>query len=185
MMRKVCFATTNKGKLKEARAILGLEVIGTPLDIDEIQSMDPLNVARKKAKDYYNALGKPIFVEDVSLSIKALNGLPGTFISFFLESLGNEGIVKLLRGVNDRSATAQTTVVFIPKKGVEEIFIGKVRGEISEKPKGGGFGWDPIFTPLGAKKTFGQMSLKEKNKFSMRAKAYNKFKRWLDNSKIS
>lgn len=182
-MKKVYFATTNKGKLKEAKAILGIDVLGTPLDIDEIQSLDPVEVATKKAKDYFKIIKKPLFVEDVSLSVKALNGLPGTFINYFLKTLDNQGIVNLLKNKKDRSSSAQTTVVFISKKE-SKVFIGRVSGEISKKPKGTGFGWDPIFIPNGSRKTFGEMQLKEKNKYSMRAKALNKFKTWLSNSKI-
>ncbi|OGM05315.1 non-canonical purine NTP pyrophosphatase, RdgB/HAM1 family [Candidatus Woesebacteria bacterium RIFCSPHIGHO2_01_FULL_39_32] len=179
-MKKLYFATTNEGKLKEAKSILKVEVVGTPLEIDEVQSMDPIEVATKKARLYFEKLRKPIFVEDVSVFIKALNGLPGPYIDAFMKTLGNEGIVKLLRGANERSVTAQATVVYIPKMGVEEVFIGEVEGTISDKPRGEGFGWDPIFIPKGEKKTFGEITLEEKNKYSMRAKALKKFKKWLE-----
>ena len=96
-MIKLYFATGNEGKLKEAQNILGVDVEGVGLEIDEIQSMDPVEVAVKKARAYYSALKKPIFIEDVSVSIKALYGLPGTYIDAFMQSLGNEGIVELMK----------------------------------------------------------------------------------------
>lgn len=176
---KVYFGTTNEGKLKEAREILRLDVIGTPLEIDEVQSLDPEEVAVKKARAYFEKLKKPVFVEDVSLSIESLNNLPGTYIDAFMKKLGNDGIIRILHGNKNRKALAQTTVVYISKDGNENIFVGRVYGNISSKPKGEGFGWDPIFVPNGENKTFGQMSLDEKNKFSMRSEALNKFKKWI------
>ena len=179
-MIKLYFATGNEGKLKEAQKILGVEIIGSGLEIDEVQSLDPLEVAVKKARAYYDKLKKPIFVEDVSVSIKALNGLPGPYIDAFVKTLGNEGIIDVMKGKEDRRANAQATVVYIPKKGQEEIFVGKVVGSISDKPRGTGFGWDPIFIPEGETRTFGEMTLEEKNKYSMRAQALKKLKKWLD-----
>jgi XTP/dITP diphosphohydrolase len=179
-MKKVFFATTNEGKLKEAREILGIEVIGTPLEIDEIQSLDPLEVAVKKAKEYYQKLKKPIFIEDISFSFSALKGLPGTYINDFLKLLGNEGLIDLLKTKKDRSAFVQATVVYVNEKGKKNIFTGKVEGKISGRPRGEGFGWDPIFIPDGETRTFGEMDLSEKNKYSMRAKALGKLKEWLE-----
>lgn len=181
-MQVLYFATTNEGKLKEAREILGSQVEGTPYQIDEIQSLDPVEVAVKKAESYYDALKKPIFVEDVSFSITALGNLPGTYIDAFMKALGNEGIVRLLKGNKERTAVAQATVVFVKDAQKPEVFVGRVEGEIAPEPRGTGFGWDPIFVPKGEKKTFGEMTLKEKNRFSMRASALLKFKAWLQSA---
>jgi XTP/dITP diphosphohydrolase len=182
---KLYFATTNEGKLKEAQSVLSTEVVGMPLQVDEIQSLDPVEVAVKKVESYYKLLKKPIFVEDVALFIKILGGLPGPYIDAFMKSLGNEGIIKMLRGENDRSAVAQTTIVYKYSMKDEQVFIGKVAGTISKEQKGTGFGWDPIFIPKGENRTFGEMTLEEKNKYSMRAKALYKMKKWLkENSKI-
>lgn len=184
-MNKLIFATGNKGKLEEAKIILGIDVVGTNLEIDEIQSLDSVEVAVKKAKEYYKKLKKPIFVEDFSFNFKSLNGLPGVYIDSFLKALGNDGIISLLKNKKDRTAVAQATVVYIDKKGKEHIFIGKVNGKIALKQKGkNGFGWDPIFIPDGSKKTFAEMELKEKNKYSMRKKALMKFKNWLSKKKV-
>lgn len=179
-MKKIYFATTNKGKLAEAKKTLGIEILGTPLEIDEIQSLDPVEVATKKARAYFDKLKKPILIEDVSLTFAEFGRLPGTYISDFLKQLGNKGLVKLLKGAKNRKAEAQTTLVYVNAVG-SHVFKGVVKGEIAEKPKGVGFGWDPIFVPGGYKRTFGQMSMKEKNKISMRAIALKKFKKWLDN----
>lgn len=187
-MKKLYFATTNKGKLKEAREILGAEVVGTPLEIDEIQSLDPKEVAIKKAKAYYQGLKKPVFVEDISVFIKALDGLPGPYIDAFIKSLGNAGILRVLKDAKDRAVYAQATIVYKESTKNEKVFIGKVSGSISKSQRGTGFGWDPIFIPKGYEKTFGEMNDEgnnEKNKLSMRGVALRKMKKWLiQNNKI-
>lgn len=178
-MQILYFATHNKDKLKEAGEILGLPIKAAGFEVDEVQSLDPVEVAVKKARSYYQKLKKPIFVEDVSLSIEALNGLPGTYIDAFLKTLGNSGIIEILKGKVNRRVFAQATITYI-SKNIEKVFIGSVKGAIADKPRGEGFGWDPIFIPNGFNRTFGEMTLTEKNKFSMRAIALKKLKKWLE-----
>lgn len=180
-MKKLIFATKNDGKLAEAIEILGIEVVGDPLEIDEIQSLDPVEVATKKAKAYYVELKKPLFIEDVSLVFDALIRLPGTYINDFSKALGNDGLCKLI-GDGSRKAKAQTTIVHIDNDGNEHVFEGVVEGSIADSPRGDkGFGWDPIFIPDGDTRTFAEMDLDEKNNYSMRKIALTKFKKWLDN----
>lgn len=179
MIDKIIFGTTNEGKLSEARNILEIEVEGLALEVDEIQSLDGKEVAIKKAKEYFAKAKRPLFIEDVSLEFNALNSLPGVFIDYFMKAFGNEGVVDLMRGKNNRSARAITTLVYIWGSEEYQVFEGVTTGTISKKPKGEGFGWDPIFIPNGEKRTFGEMKVEEKNKYSMRAKALKKMKKWL------
>jgi len=179
-MSKIYFATTNPGKIREAQNLLNVAVEGVGMDIDEVQSLDPVEVAVKKAESYYKELQKPILIEDVSLTFKALNKLPGTFIDYFFKAVGNSGLVNLLENYTDRSAIAQTTLVFINEKGEKHVFEGTVEGSISREEKGeNGFGWDPIFIPEGENKTFAEMIMEEKAKYSMRARAFEKLKNWI------
>jgi len=181
MQKTIYFATTSQGKLNEARKLLGVDVQGCGLDIDEIQSLDPENVAIKKAAAYFQELKKPILVEDVALTFEALKKLPGTYINDFSKVLGNQGLVNLLENKNNRKAIAQTTLVFVDQNANSHIFTGIVVGEIAREPKGSnGFGWDPIFIPDGETRTFAEMSEMEKAKYSMRAKALASFKEWLE-----
>lgn len=182
-MDDLLFATTNQGKLDEARAVLQTKVEGIPLDIPEIQSLDPVAVAVAKAQAYFEKINKPLFVEDVSLSFSQLNGLPGPYIDAFMKACGNEGIVEMLPESTDRKAVAQTTIVYIwgSKEGECKVFIGKMEGVVAEKPLGeNGFGWDPIFIPDGETRTLAQLTGEEKNKYSMRAKALILFKNWIN-----
>ncbi len=182
-IKSAIFASSNKNKLKEIEDILGIKINGTSLEIEEIQSLDSELVAIKKAEAYFNAIKKPLFVEDTSLSFAGLKGLPGTYINDFSKALGNDGLINLLKGVKNRSAEAMVTIVYKANKNTHKIFVGIVKGSISTTPKGdGGFGWDAIFIPNGSTKTFGQMTQEEKNSFSMRKKALLLFKKWLSSN---
>lgn len=181
-MKGLIFGTTNEGKLAEARDILDVSVIGLALDVDEIQSLDNREVAVKKAQAYFQKAKKPLFIEDVSLIFAEFSLLPGTYIDAFSKALGNNGLAELLKGRKNRSATAITTIVYIYGTNKYEVFEGVVKGTVAKTPRGDGFGWDPIFIPNGQTKTFGEMDLKTKNKYSMRKKALRKFKKWLSSS---
>ena len=183
-MKKIYFATTNEGKLKEAKAILGIEIEGVGLEsVFEMQTLDPVTLTEHKAEQYFEYYKRPIIVEDTFLFIDDMKGLPGPYYKDFLKTIGNEGILKFMQGERNRGAKAQSTLVFKDQKGKPHVFIGEVKGKITNKIKGEGFGWDPIFVPNGHSKTFGEMEMEEKNKLSMRAKAFKKFKVWLDKQK--
>jgi len=81
-------ATTNKDKLSEINQILGTNHKLSKIDVPEIQSLDIDKVITEKAKAAYEKVKKPILVEDISLEIQSLNGLPGPFVKFFLQPWG-------------------------------------------------------------------------------------------------
>ena len=173
---KLYFVTGNRGKFEEARRILAecgveLEMLPEAPKL-EVQSMDVLEVARTAAYTAYLATGKPVVVEDTGLYIDALNGFPGTYAAHVYNTIGIRGVLKLLEGVEDRRARFVTAVVaVVPPRMVEAV--GVVEGVITREPRGGsGFGFDPIFEPLGAGKTFAEMSLEEKNRWSHRGRAF-------------
>ncbi|MBI1863889.1 RdgB/HAM1 family non-canonical purine NTP pyrophosphatase [Candidatus Woesebacteria bacterium] len=174
-MRELIFATTNEGKLREARDILGIEIKSLDLKVGEIQTLDPIECVEKKAEAAYAIARTPILVEDTSLSFEAWNGLPGVFIDYFMKTLDNSGLTKLLKG-KDRRAKAQTSLCFYDGKEKITVF-GAINGKIAIKPRGGnGFGWDSIFIPKGYNQTFAELSNESKNKISMRKIALGKLK---------
>jgi len=176
----IIFATSNKSKVKEAESILGIKVLGNSLEVDEIQSLDTTEVAIKKARAFFKVLKKPVFVEDSAVIFKAIEPLPGPYIKDFYDALGNVGLCRLLDG-KDRGVIARATIVYKNKLKSEHVFVGEVEGKISKNPRGDlGWGWDPIFIPKGSKKTFGEMTMVEKNKFSHRRIAFEKFAKWLN-----
>jgi XTP/dITP diphosphohydrolase len=181
----VIFGTGNKEKIREAKFILGIKVKGTSLEVDEIQSLDTTEVAIAKVRAFYKILKKPVFIEDSAGIFKAFKPLPGPYIKDFYDALGNSGLCGLVDGRN-RDVTARATIVYKDNQKEEHVFVGDIEGTIAKNPKGTlGWGWDPIFIPKGSKKTFGQMTMEEKNKFSHRRIALEKFAKWLNSQKYS
>ena len=157
--------TTNEKKLAEINQILGTNHQASAIDIPEIQSLDLNEVITQKAKEAYKKLKKPVLVEDVSLEIRALGGLPGPFVKFFLKTLGTEGTAALVKG-KDTTTKATDAVAIYDGKSLK-IFRGMVIGTLSSKNRGThGFGFDKVFIPKGYKQTFAQMPTSLKNKIS-------------------
>jgi non-canonical purine NTP pyrophosphatase (RdgB/HAM1 family) len=177
------FITGNKGKFEEAKLELApIELEQKELDLAEIQSLDSKKVIMHKLKEAAKNNQGEFIVDDVSLSLKALNGFPGPLIKFFIEALGSETIYDLCKTLGNQEAEAKATIGYT--NGKETIFFeGKIKGKIVEPRGENGFGWDPIFQPKGKEKTFAEMTKEEKNKISHRSKAIKKFKEWYLNQK--
>jgi non-canonical purine NTP pyrophosphatase (RdgB/HAM1 family) len=165
------FVTESADKVGEAERILGVELEKISLNLPEIQAMDVERVVENKVVLAFEALGgKPAMVEDTGLYIEAWNGLPGALIKWFVGSVGAVGMCRMMRDYRNRNAVAKTLVATYD--GQLSIFAGTVKGTIPVAPSGTrGFGWDPIFVPEGATKTFAEMSGPEKDTYSMRRSA--------------
>lgn len=171
--------TSNPDKLTEINQILGTKHKVSKIDVPEIQSLDLDEVISAKAKTAYEKIKKPVLVEDVSLEIRSLNNLPGPFVKFFLNTLGTEGTVALIKGKD--TTTKVTDAVAIYDGKVIKIFKGSAIGTLSLKNRGtGGFGFDKVFIPKGFKQTFAEMDSSLKNNISHRAKALHKVKNYLE-----
>ena len=171
MSRPPRFVSNNAGKVREVEAILGFPVERLDMDLPEIQALDVVVVAREKALAAYAASGRTVFVEDTGLYLEALNGLPGALVRWFLATIGPRGICDLIAAGAARTATARTAVAICDGTSVE-VLIGETVGTIAIEPRGdAGFGWDAIFQPDGAGKTFAEMTQSERDPFSMRRKA--------------
>lgn len=177
-IKDLTIVTTNKNKLTEINEILGTNHEVSKIDIPEIQSLDLDEVITHKAKAAFAKIKKPVLVEDISFEIKALNGLPGPFVKFFLSHIGTEGTVKLIKGRKTDTTVTAAAAVYDGKS--LKIFKGKVSGTLSKKNRGeGGFGFDKVFIPRGYQETYAQMSQALKNKISHRALALKKVKQFL------
>ena len=166
-------------KAAEVERLLGFPVKHESVPGEEIQAMDLEPVVRHKAALAYTALRRPVLVEDTGLALSALNGFPGALIKWFLQSLGTDGICRLLQAEQaeiDRQAHA--TTVFGYHDGTTcHVFTGTVAGSIPDRPRGSqGFGWDAIFQPHGSPRTFAEMTDEEKDRFSMRRLALEQFR---------
>lgn len=185
------FITGNQAKADYLAKWLGHKVPHQKVDLDEIQSLDPYEVIEHKARQAYEIVGKPVLVEDVALSFNALGGkLPGTLIKWFLEELGNEGLIKLLAGFDDRTATASILYGLYDGKELR-TFAGEQTGRIAdtlpddttEHGWRGSKSWNFGFIPDGADKTYAEMTDEELKPFSHRAKAIEKLRAYLDQMK--
>ena len=180
MRDRLLFVTSNAGKVREVEAILGSPVEQLDLDVPEIQALDVEVVVREKARAAFAHAGRPVLVEDTGLYLDALRGLPGALVRWFLATIGPEGICNLIPPGADRGAHARTAVALCDGETVE-VLTGEVPGVIVSRPRGeGGFGWDPIFQPAGATRTFAEMDQAEKNAFSMRRRALERLRERLD-----
>jgi non-canonical purine NTP pyrophosphatase (RdgB/HAM1 family) len=171
------FVTSNAGKAREAGALLGRTVTARSLDVPEIQSLDFSEVARAKALVAARALGVPVLVEDSGLVVAGWAGFPGPFTKWItMGALGQEGLAKMLDGFSDRSAEAISALA-IARPGQEErdvvVAVGRVAGSIALHPRGeNGFGWDVLFIPESATRTWAEMSDEEKMRDSHRTRAF-------------
>ncbi len=173
------FITGNKNKFNEVKEILDRNIKQLELDLLEIQELDPKKIISEKLKEAMGNYKGALIVEDTSLYIEGLNGLPGPLIKWFLQTLGIEGLYKMARDSGNTKAKASTMIGYYD--GREIRFIeGSVEGEIVPPSGKSGFGWDPIFKPANQLKTYQQMTLEEKNKISHRGKAFLKLKELLD-----
>lgn len=190
---KLLFITSNEHKVREIRDLAlkmnaNIEIEHLRVAYPEIQHEDIEFIAESSAK-FIRKEGlvgeeEPFFIEDSGLFIHALKGFPGAFSSYVFKKIGNEGILKLLRGVEDRRALFKSVVAFSPRGFVVKTFVGVVEGRIAfEKRGASGFGFDPIFEFGG--RTFAEMSVAEKNAVSHRGRAFRKFLEFILSSSSS
>lgn len=180
----VLLATSNRGKLEEARTILspfGLSVEQCEGKGIEIQADTTSEVAAFASRGAAKASGKPVLVEDAGLYVDSLKGFPGPYSAYVFKTLGVVGIIELLRSSpgKGRAASFVSSLAYCKPRGEPSLFEGSVTGTIARRPRGKrGFGFDPIFVPDGGARTFGELTLEEKCAVSHRAVALRKFAKW-------
>ncbi|KON29501.1 hypothetical protein AC482_06340 [miscellaneous Crenarchaeota group-15 archaeon DG-45] len=175
-------ATGNRHKHREAAAVLaehGVDLRQMEARRVEIQADDLADIAAYSLGAIPDD-GRPVLVEDAGIFIDRYGGFPGPYSSYALRTIRLPGVLKLMDGVEERRATFQSVIAF--RHGGEVMFFrGSVRGRIADAIRGsGGFGYDPIFIPdEGDGRTFGEMTPREKNALSHRARAFRGLGEWL------
>ena len=170
------FVSSNNHKYVEAKSILetfGIKLGFLKSELEEIQSNSLDEIALRKAKDAFSKFKKPVIIEDDGLFINSLSGFPGPYSSYVFKTIGNDGILNLLK--NNRKAKFVSIITYCDKTNFQS-FTAKLDGMISKFQKGKGWGYDPIFIPKNSQKTFAEIN--EKNKLSHRYKALKKFSNW-------
>ena len=179
---KIVFATNNQHKVNEIRSalpenisIITLREAGIDVDIPEPHETLEENAA-EKARTIFRLTGLDCFSEDTGLEVTALDNAPGVHSARYAGDeksfdRNTEKLLANLEGKTDRSARFRTVICLI-LQGKEHYFEGRCEGRIAGEPGGSqGFGYDPVFIPEGSDKTFAQMDMTEKNRFSHRKKA--------------
>ncbi len=192
---ELIIASQNQNKLVEFKKILGdkinlfsLSEIGLNQEIPENEKTIKKN-AMFKAKFVNIQTGKNVFADDTGLEIDSLNGEPGVYSARYSGVKRNsdkniELVLTKLKNKSNRNSRFKTIISLI-LDGKSVNFEGVVEGKITEEKRGNnGFGYDPIFQPNGYASTFGEMSLKEKNKISHRSIAINKMVQYLKENNL-
>ena len=175
---EIFFITHNEAKFNEGKHVAteyNLSIDWFRLEYEEIQehSLEPIaeHSCMKIIQDNPHLKEKCFFLEDAGLFIDSLNGFPGPFSSYVYQTIGNKGILMLMKSEDNRSAQFESVVAFY-QEGEVKLYKGITKGKITAEQRGTqGFGFDPIFQPLESNLTFAEMSLKTKNLYSHRQKS--------------
>ncbi|MCY4778207.1 non-canonical purine NTP diphosphatase [Sphingobacterium sp. UT-1RO-CII-1] len=188
-MIELVFATNNKNKLDEVRAIVdgrffikSLEDIGCYDDIPE--TGDTFEENAKQKSDYlFRHFQLDSFADDSGLEVESLKNEPGVYSARYSGTRNMEDNIDLLLeklGDNANRKACFRTVISLYLNKEQHFFEGVIYGEITHERKGAeGFGYDPVFVPNGYDKTFAEMSATEKNDISHRAIATRKLGKYL------
>jgi len=195
-MKNIVFASNNKGKIAEVKAILGeafnilsMKEAGLVLDIDESGATFEDN-AYLKAKGVYDALqgteyaAAGIISDDSGLVVEALGGAPGVYSAMYAkygdDEANNKKLLDNMCEIANRAAKFVCVACYIDADGFTEYFYGETHGMILKKGEGNnGFGYDSLFFSHELQKTFGQAGGTEKNLISHRGKAFGKLIKYL------
>lgn len=194
MTSSIIFATNNAHKIAEIQSAIGdqLHVItlreaGIDIDIPEPYGTLEEN-AKEKSGTIHRLTGENCFSEDTGLEVLALGGEPGVISARYAGSQRSDedNIALLLQKLDarsDRRARFRTVISLIWKEQ-QHLFEGICEGHILSAPAGSnGFGYDPIFVPAGETRSFAQLTLEEKNRYSHRRKAADQLVAFLRQTK--
>ncbi|MCK9229254.1 MAG: XTP/dITP diphosphatase [Syntrophales bacterium] len=193
-MKQVLFASRNRGKIREAQAILDscevtlLSMDDFPLapDVEEDGTTFYEN-ALKKASEISRHTGVATIADDSGLEVDALGGRPGVHSARFAGPRATDSdnircLLKELGGVapEKRQAAFRCVLVYYRPDGFYRAFEGSLEGTIAMEPSGdGGFGYDPVFLLPGGTITVAQLDGASKNRISHRGKAFEKLRHFL------
>jgi len=174
------FVTSNPHKFREAETILeeyGIEVKWVNLKYPELQADTLEEVVLHSLRWLKKKIEEPFFIEDAGLFIHSLKGFPGPYSSYVFRTIGNEGILRLMKGIKEREATFRSVIGLV----IEDkpyTFRGETQGYIADSARGTLWGFDPIFIPkdMGGL-TYAELGMR-KNLVSHRRKSLELMASW-------
>lgn len=191
MKPRLLFATSNAGKLKELRGLVGdaVEVVSLkdlpplPEPVEDAPTFE--GNAAKKAREYAQATGLAALADDSGLCVDALDGRPGVLSARYAEGDDRARYEKLLRELADvpeagRTASFQCALCLVTPSGEVRTEVGRCEGRILTAPRGTqGFGYDPVFFLPTLGKTMAELTSEEKARVSHRGEAFRRMRPWL------
>lgn len=180
MNQELVFITGNQHKADFLAKHLDIPMSHHKLDLDEIQSLDPHVVVEHKVRQAYKIIKKPVLVEDAGLIFLAMGRLPGTFIKWFIEEIGYDGLLQLANNLPSQDAIGRVCYGLFNGDDLQ-FFDGEMRGRITKEPGRGlmGFGFDPIFMNDGFDIPRSDMTEADYDRTSYRMVAINAMRHYL------
>ena len=158
-MKKITYVTGNWAKIasaKHALEPLGYEIDNIKMETPEIQADDVTEVSKYSAKWAANELGVPVLKNDSGLFVEGLSGFPGVYTHYADDTIGVDGLLKLMEGIENRNAYFKESIAYCEPGSEPVVFEGITKGKIDTKKSGTyGWSWDFVFIPEGETKTLG------------------------------
>lgn len=175
----IYLVTGNSGKFVEFRRFLP-QVQQLKVDLEEIQSLDIREIitAKLQAARRHHTEGM-LLVEDTSLALDCLDGLPGPFIKWFEKIMGIRALAEKAEKLGNTRAIARTVIGILDENNQARFFEGELEGDFVSPRGMHDFGWGPSFQPKGMATTFGEMSREEKDNIGMRGLAIKELIKFL------
>lgn len=183
-MKKITYVTGNWAKIasaKQALEPLGFEIDNVKMETPEIQADDVNEVAIYSAKWACEKLNKPVLKNDSGLFVEGLKGFPGVYTHYADDTIGEDGLLKLMEGMENRKAYFKESIAYCEPGKEPVVFEGITRGTIATEKSGTyGWSWDFIFIPDGETKTLGNFPDEERWNF-WSVDMYKKLAKYLEN----
>lgn len=190
-MEEIIFVTHNKGKVKSAEEYFkNLKISTYDFELDEPRSDDLKEIATAKVKQAYEVVGKPCMALDSGFFIEELNGFPKAFVNFSLDTIGIDGILKLMEGKENRECKFQECLAYFDGKEIR-YFYGEHPGNLAYERQGidREEKWSElwyVFKPKGFDKTLAEMNEEEREsrrKVDGSYSAMKNFANWYEGEK--
>ena len=165
-MQKITLVTGNWAKLFNTQNKLkpyGIDVDNIKMDTIEIQADTAEEVAAYSAKYAADVLKKDVLKIDSGLYVNGLNGFPGPYTHYCEDTIGNKGLLKMMKGMQDRTAEFREALAYCQPGKEPVVFSSTTKGKIALRESGKhGYSWDFVFIPDGKEVTLGHFEDKER-----------------------